>query len=348
MQFFKSLNLNPMQLLKFLGIVVLGLLLLSVAGSVIMGNLNGTRNIGPYNTILSQSAPSTGAQPEYYGTDSNVAYDLSIRNVVGISEPPRPGEEYVSGADAEAFEVKEYRGTIETRNLDLDCDVIQDLKSRGEVVFERANEYERGCSYTFKVANDHVPEILAIIKSLNPRELAESTYTIKRQIEDFTSESEILEKKLASIDATLQNAITAYDDITKLATNVRDVESLAKIIDSKITIIEKLTQERIRTNAELERLTRAKTEQLDRLEYTYFYIDVSENTFIDGRGLADSWKNAVRTFVRDTNLILQKISIGIGILLLRIVQFGIYFIILLFVARFGWRITQKIWQNGLK
>jgi hypothetical protein len=44
-------------------------------------------------------------------------------------------------------------------------------------------------------------------------------------------------------------------------------------------------------------------------------------------------------------MILQNLSIGIGVLVLRIIQFGIYFLMLLFVARFGWTVTKKIWNS---
>src|SRR3989339_375383 len=179
------------------------------------------------------------------------------------------------------------------------------LKPREDVIFENASEYEKNCNYSFKVKRDSVKEILSIIESLDPKELNENTYTIKRLIEDYTSELEILQKKLNSIEETLNNAINAYDDITELATKTRDVENLAKIIDRKIRIIERLTQERININSQLERLNRSKAEQLDRLEYTYFRVYVFENKFIDREDLKDSWKTAMKSFVRDIN----KISI---------------------------------------
>jgi len=180
---------------------------------------------------------------------------------------------------------------------------------------------------------------------LDPKELNENTYTIKRLVDDYTSEAQILQKKMESIEKTLADAIRAYDDVTQLATRMQNVESLAKIIDSKIGIIERLTQERININAQLERLERAKAEQLDRLDYTYFSVSVLENKFVDGQSLKDSWKIEIKSFVRDINKVFQDITINLVLLLSLILQYVIYLFIILIVAKYGWQLVKYIWKR---
>jgi hypothetical protein len=259
--------------------------------------------------------------------------------------PISPEENYTPGSDAEDFEVKEYHSTIESRDTGRDCALVNELKSRSEVIFENAHEGDKSCSYTFKVENASVPDVLALLEDLDPKELTERSYTIKRQIDDYTSEIEILETKLASINATLESAIAQYDDITALATRVADVESLAKIINSKLSIIERLTQEQINTISQLERINRSKADQLDRLNYTYFYVSIYENKYVDGDRLKDSWKASVQRFVYEVNKTIQDLSVGLLALLLVVFKYVIYFFILLFVVRFGWEITQKVWRK---
>jgi len=274
------------------------------------------------------------------------AVGLSVRNITAPSTSiPPVNNGNIIGDDAEEFEVTEYNTTVETRYLDETCKKIADLKSREDVIFENASEYEKNCNYSFKVKRDSVKEILSIIESLDPKELNENTYTIKRLIEDYTSELEILQKKLNSIEETLNNAINAYDDITELATKTRDVENLAKIIDSKIRIIERLTQERININSQLERLNRSKAEQLDRLEYTYFRVYVFENKFIDREDLKDSWKTAIKSFVRDINKIAQDITINLAALLFLILEYIIYLFIVLIVVKYTWKLARNIWKK---
>jgi len=270
---------------------------------------------------------------------------LSVRNVVSSPSVVPITNNVITGDNAEDFEVTDYNANIETRHLEDTCKQISGLKSREDVIFENSNEYEKGCNYSFKVKHGSVEEILNLIKTLDPKDLSENKYTIKRLVDDYTSEVEILEKKIASIEKTLSDAVKAYDEVTRLATQTQNVESLAKIIDSKIGIIERLTQERININAQLERLARAKSEQLDRLDYTYFNVNILENKFVDGQSLKDSWKAAIKSFVRDINTITQDITINLVSLLFVILQYVIYFFIILIVAKYSWSLAKRIWQK---
>jgi len=285
-----------------------------------------------------------GAHPSVGSYAAKDGVMLSSRNVEDYL-PPVPDGEFSPGSDAEDFEIKEYSADIRTGDLEGTCSAIEDLKSRDYVIFENSNEYDRGCSYTFKVEKDRTDEVLAILEGLDPENLSESTYTIKKRIEDFTSQTEILEKKLASINETLDSALEAYDEITGVATRTQNAEALAKIIDSKIGIIERLTQERINVTSQLERLERAKSEQLDRLEYTYFYTHVTEDKYVDGDSVRDSWKAAVKQFVRNVNEAIQGITIDLLGLLVLIIQYVIYAFILVIVAKYGWVVVKRIWKK---
>lgn len=340
-----KIDISAGKVLKIAGIVVVGVVVLTLAlrllGTSFMYALKG---VSPDKGM--PSSYSLGLGMEEMAMDSDMGIGLSVRNVAPTSMPvPPPDDGYAQGDDAEDFEVKEYDGTIETRQLEETCAVIADLKGRDYVIFERSNEYDRGCNYTFKVATDNVGEILAVIESLDPRDLSETSYSIKRQLEDFTSEADILKAKLAAIDETVTQAIAAYDDITVLATRTQDVESLAKIIDSKIRIIERLTQERININSQLERIERAKALQIDRLEYTYFRINVYESKFVDGQAIRDSWKATVQAFVRDINDVAQDISLNLVLLIIKVLMFALYALLILVVVKYGWRFGKFIWKK---
>lgn len=301
------------------------------------------------STVTSGNGFAPAVEEAHYGGGS-MAYDaaddvaLSMRNVATSPGMPVPNPT-VTGDDAEEFEVTEYHAQIETRSLGSACGTIMALKAREDVIFENATEGEHNCYYRFKVKEGSVEEILSIIEAMDPDELDENTYTIKEIVNDYTSEIEILENKLAAIEKTLTDAVAAYDEITELATNSQDAASLAKIIDSKVDIIERLTQERININARLERLERSKAEQLDRLGYTYFNVSIAENKFVDFETISDSWKQAVQNFVRDFNNIIQNITINLITLFFLIIQYVIYLLIILFVAKYGWRAAKRLWQR---
>jgi len=115
----------------------------------------------------------------------------SFDQTYGITSPipPYPGGSI--GDNAEEFEVTEYFATIETRTLGRICQTVSGLKTKDYVIFENSSEYDKGCSYTYKVRHENVGEILGVLESLNPKELNENTYTIQKILEDFTSQEEI-------------------------------------------------------------------------------------------------------------------------------------------------------------
>ncbi|MFA6255429.1 MAG: hypothetical protein WC675_05395 [Patescibacteria group bacterium] len=342
---FKKLNLKTATVLKIAGVALLVIVVAAVALRLLGSSFNSVfKQGGASLSVLGQPAYDTMQAYEEKSLDYGVGNtaSLSLRNVQ--PSPIIPGSGTV-GDDAEEFEVTQYNGQIETRHLKDTCKTFTDLKAKDYVIFENASQSDHSCNYTFKVKNDNVAEILVIVKALDPKELSENTYTIKQLVNDFTSETEILEKKLASIDETLSKAINAYDNVTSLATRVQDVESLAKIIDSKLNIIERLTQERLNINSQLDRLQRSKAEQLDRLEYTYFYLNIIEDRYIDLTSLKDSWQAAIKEFVRDVNGVAQDITVNLAVLLFYLLQYAIYFFILLLVAKYGWQLAKYIWKK---
>ncbi len=348
MDFIKNFTPTPLNVLKAIGVVFVGLFIIIFAFNL-LGSTFGP--IVPMNSIsISPRAPvfSYAGVSSYNPGSQEVSYKggdvmLSSRNVAPTM-PVSYGGGGV-GADAENFEVTDYSAAIETRNKLKDCGEILKFKSLDYVVFENNNESETYCSYSFKVKHVNVEEIISKIKALNPKDFSENTYTIKKQVDDFTSEIELLEKKIASINKTMESALRAYDEITSLATKTQDAGSLAKIIDSKIQIIQRLTDEGINANAQLERLTRAKAEQLDKVEYTYFNVSVYENKYIDWKNIKESWKSAIRNFFYNINKALQDATVNVLVFVFTLIPYLIYLSILLFVAKYSWRVAKYIWQR---
>ena len=342
MNFLEKYNLKTSTILKIAGLAIVAIIVVVFAFSLIgtslkslSGNQTSTRlfkGMPAYDSAMTESA--------------GVSMGLSARNVASAPSPIMPpNQNGTTGDNAEEFEVTEYNANIETRQLDQTCAQVAGLKGKDYVIFENASEYDQGCNYVFKVKKINVAEILAVIKEMNPKDLVENTYTIKTLVDDYTSKIEILQKKLASIDETLKKAVAAYDEVGTLATKIQNVETLTKIINNKIDIIERLTQERININAQLEQIGRAKAQQLDRLEYTYFRVNILEDKFIDGENLADSWKAAVKEFVTNINKVIQDITVNLIAFLFVMLQYIIYLFILLFVVKYGWKLIKYIWKR---
>lgn len=315
---------------KVAGLAILGVIILAFVISL-LGSSVRTLSKGTGFGVAQMM------QPASYDTGMP---ELSMRNIAPV--PPMPGG---TGNDAEAYEVSDYNATVETRDLTEACVTMRKLKDLDYVIFESAHESDTMCTFGFKVTHAHVEGVLAFVKELDPKDLSENTYTIKNQVEDFTSETEILQKKLASIDATLAGALDAYDDITRLATDTKDVESLAKIIDSKIQIIERLTTARLSVNEQLDHLMRAKAQALDRLDYSYFSVSIYENKYFDGEALRDSWKAAVKDFVENVNRALQNATVNLIGFLIALIPYILYLSLAILAVKFGWRAAQYLWKK---
>ncbi|MEX0931167.1 MAG: hypothetical protein WDZ88_00290 [Candidatus Paceibacterota bacterium] len=304
--------------------------------------------VNPGGSSMSYDRSENSVAPAYYdqrAMEESGGYGgvdgLSQRNI-GIY-PPQP--DISTGNKAEEFEITEYSGTIRSGNAEETCALISGWKSEGEIIFESANTYENGCNFVFKVPKEDKETILSRLEEFSVENLSSNTHTIQPVVADYTSEIEILESKLASIEATLTEAKSAYDEVTLLATRSQDVDALAKIIDSKINLIERLTSQRIDIKNQIEYLLRAKQDQIDRVNYTVFRLNVYEHAIFDMRNIADSWIYALKQFVYEANIVFQGLTIGLIGFFLKVVQAMVYAVIALFIAKYGWRFVRFIWKK---
>lgn len=334
---FKSFDWSFKSIAKILGLVAVGIIVFGMALSLIAFAFR-TMFMGE-SSSYDRNYYNGGMMNEMATSDSTSIQSLSKQVVI----PPTPGTEPTSGDTAEDLEIREHNGTIKTRKLDETCGTISELKALDYVVFENANEGKTSCYYSFKVKIEKENEILAKIKALNPESFDTQIYTIKKIVDDYDSELDILQKKLASIETTLADAQKTYDDLQVLATDKEDIESLAKIIDSKLNLINTLTQQRIEIRTEIDQFNKAKSEQLDRLNYAYFNLNIYEDLYFDFEAIKNSWKYEIKDFVNNFNELLQGISIQLARYVLNFIVGTIYFLISMGMLKIVWLFTKKIW-----
>ena len=358
----KSLGPKVKPVLKIIGLGLLAIAVVVVAFSFIGEFFNSMSRGEKYQSGGYSNVPMSSPAPSSYYSDydsydyesepgmvfeeaMDISSKLSTRNAATPASDPYRQNLSSTGDDAEEFEMTQYNAAIETRQVDQTCAAIGGLKTRKDVIFENARNWRKGCDYSFKVERDAADQMLAFLQAFNPKELSGHTYTVQAQVEDFTGRIDILRQKLASIDETLEKAVAAYDEVAVVATQTENAETLAKVINSKINTIEQLTQKRISINSQLEEIQRSKSQQLDRLDYTYFSVKVSDNAMVDLQGLKDSWSSAARNFVREINATVQNISVNLLLLIAVLFQYIIYGLILLLAAKFVWKIGKNIWQK---
>ena len=332
MNFFKNFDWSIKSFAKVIWIIVWAIVLFTIIISFISLSVNTISNNWFWwnNNVRMEKA--------MYGWSSPSSISLNSRDVE---------ESYwdSSSLSEEDFEIKEYSTNIKTSKITQVCKRFSDLKDKSYIIFEISNESETNCNYRFKVEKNKEKEILSIIEGLKPEYLNQNIQTIKRRIDNFETEISILTENLKSIEDTLLNAQSAYDELTILATKKEDTESLAKIIDSKLNLINTLTKEKLTIWSKITRHNKDKNMQLDRLKYSFFNININEDLIINWKNIKQSWKNEMKAFINNLNNMAENLTINLFEYILQFLLITVYFFISLFLLKIIWFITKKIWNR---
>ncbi|MDD3067166.1 MAG: hypothetical protein PHO48_05060 [Candidatus Gracilibacteria bacterium] len=324
---------------KIFGFVFGGLVALSLMAVVVTFAFRTIAQ--PFLTGVTTSiAPS-------YRMESASDYSMNTKAVGGyaISQnimPPIPGEDGIA-TNAEDYEVKEYSASYRVNDKTEICETVATLKADKDIIFSSANESDRSCDFYFKVIKAKTPEVIELLKTLNPDDFTTSAYTIQKSVKGATDQLEILKKKLAQTEATLNNAQTSYEELFQLATKKGDIESLTKLIDLKINMIERLAQEKLSTSAEMESVERNRADLLEKLDYNEFRVYVNEERLVDWQNMRDNWKYEIQNFVNNLNSLTQWVSVKFVSYTLNsfvaLAYLGVGFIFL----KGAWILGKKVW-----
>lgn len=337
MSFLKNFDWSLKSIAKVIGLALAGIVVLTIIISLLSFS---------FRTVFYGS----GYEKSYYDTDYSMGGSAESMQAPAmsrskISMPPTPEADYSTGDDAEDYEVVTYSATIKSRKLEQACKTIIDLKSGTDVIFETSNQNDDSCYFSFKVKKEKEKSVLQVIEGLKPDILNENIQTIKGSIEEYDKQLDILKKKLTSVEETLTSAQTSYDEIQKLATSKQDVESLATIISNKLSLIEKLTDERISIKEKIDTYNLNKADQMDRLNYSFFDVSVYKDKIFDWKDIKDSWKYELKAFVSNFNEVIQGISVQLITYMIRFIQVAIYFFLSVFLLKFVWMATKRIWKG---
>jgi len=343
MKFFKNFDWSAKSIGKVIGVIFLGIIAFSIAIALISFSFKTIFNLGQssYDDYYGDYSRSEYAMEEASYFEDNILSSKSI-----VHPYPTPG--YSTDTDAEDFEVKQYSGTIKTNKLDKTCEIISSLKAKDYVIFEDSNKNDDSCYYRFKVKKENTEEIVATIEELDPENFNVSVQSIKKHVEGIEDELSILQKKLDSIEETLETSQDSYDEISKLATHKQDAETLAKVIDSKLNLIERLTNQKLQVKEQIDRYNERKSSQLDQLDFTFFNINVYKDLIFDWENIKDTWKWEIKDLIRNVNEVFQAITLNLVTYLIRFIQVVIYLFVSLLLIKFVWIGTKAIWKGNFK
>lgn len=292
------------------------------------------------HVLVGYLSPSDGATLDMrgeYGYSEEMSkvanYDVADSDQMYIDPIMPPVNQPIPGVDAESYEVSDYYVSIETRNKESDCSTLLSLKGREDVIFESVNESTYGCNVMFKVKREAVDSVLSYLDELDPTDVNENTYTIKREVSQYEDQIAILEKKRIALDTALEDALKNFAEVEAIARRSGDVASLVQVTDSKLMTIERINNSRLDVVTQLEYLGQAKAETLDRMNFVHFSVNVYENDWVRGSDLKDSWVASIQQLIRDLNGFLQDLSIGFVQFALTVIKYTLYASVLYLIAR---------------
>ncbi len=265
----------------------------------------------------------------------------AISPSIGIM-PPMPIEP--AGKDAENYETREYTARFERSNITPLCEEFEGLKPLEYVVFSNANKSDTYCNYTFKVEVAKEDEIISLIKSLGPKEFNASTFTLERNITSNKKEIEILEKKLKMLNSLLESAQEKYNKLR----NSGDTNALVQAINNEINLIERITNQKLSVQAQIDRLTNSTGVQEERIDYSQFNISVQQRKLVDLTNIGEDWARAFERFISNISVAVQDLTIGLLMFIFKLIKFVLYIsvgiMMLTVAARFLWKLIRRVWS----
>jgi len=188
---------------------------------------------------------------------------------------------------------------------------------------------------------------VAQLKALNPKDFNVDTSTIERSVEYTDSELALQKRRLESLQVTLTQAESSFNNLIARAQNAGDTATLSEVINNKINTIDRLNQEILNAQDRIDRLTRNREGQIDQIEYAHFYTSVQKVTFLDTERLGDVWKQHIKEMFNEVNDTFLALTVGLITFLLNLIQFVVFAAITILgmtlVARVLWVVVKRIW-----
>ena len=251
----------------------------------------------------------------------------------------------VATKKAEDFELTSYQAQVESRDVESDCQTIQNLKSDEAIIFTSANTSKDSCSFSFKTEKTKEQSAVSVIKALNPKSFTQNVATIEDRLISYDRRKEILEHELTVIQKILDDAITSYEALSKLAITTGSVTNLRQAIYDKVEIIERLTQKKLTIEQDLRQLGDSTSSSKEEIQYVQFSVSVYKNTFVDKEALASSWKYEIKQFINEMNKSLQTITIGLITFIFTLGTYILYLLIIVVVIKYLKRVLVYIWKK---
>lgn len=329
---------------KFSLFAIAGLFVLIVIASGILSVLSSSTGLSQ-DMAYAPSAPLYGQGGGMGMTVSNDGYSAEMaydRKVSPSYLEPSPEPGYVP--NLEQYETARYSVSARTKQFDELCDALSTLKSNPKIHFKNLNESLNNCYATFYVNKDTAASVLGTFTAFSGVEINHGVESVTRHREQLQDQAGILKQQLASVERTLADAETQFNEIADFARQNKDAVTLSQAIREKLSNIDTLTQRKINLTSQLNNIYQQSADLAERIHVVQFDVSVTRSYPIylnqDSQKWEVAWKNLKDNYT-DT---LIGLTAFFGIFLLWTLRITIYLVVLIIVVRVIWKFVNKLWK----
>ncbi len=322
------------------GVAVLSIVV-SVLGNVGLSVHSNYLSVSREDSAIStmQVPPSSGYSNDGFAVGSDMAY---ARPTLPVPSP-EPMQPYVP--NLEAYETTDYRVHARTRDFDAACSLLHELKADEAIHFRSLSEHLNRCSAVFFVDEERADAVRDRLVRIDGASVERSTESVTRMRENIINQVDVLRQQLAHTEATLADVTEQYATITDLAYSEGEPATLNRTVQAQFEILDNLNQRRLRQSNQLKNLLQQSTDLEERIGKTMFDVSLNRSNPIEPGKYAQQWERALEDLQDRFIATLIGFTAYLGIFLLWGAQIVLYGLIVLFVARFLWKVARVVWKN---
>ena len=244
----------------------------------------------------------------------------------------------------EQFETTDYRISGQLREFETFCDYLSELKADERFDFSSLSSSLNNCQATFFTKEEYANQALQNLGSFAGVQTTRTTQSVTRHREQIQSRTSIVQQQLQSVTETLIEAESAYNEIADFARAQRDTETYSHAITEKLRQVDQLTQRKISLTSQLDSLAQQSADLNQKIGVIEINVYVNRAHLLNPDKTARAWGDAKELLTDTWNQFGIWLTVYLGVFILFVLQWSVYLIILIVLARFGYKLARKIWR----
>ena len=248
--------------------------------------------------------------------------------------------------DEKNYEVKSYSVSIESANVEQDCNTLLSSLDAAITKKDAINISKHSCNFTIKVLKGHEQEFITQLQKFDVKDINSNITNIVKSYVNLSDKTDEAKKRLAEVDALLSDSKKNYDELWAMmktkTISAESIDSLNKIILNKSELVSRFTKERSDLIDQINTYSKQKQDYDEQIRYVDFYVTFSEKIILDWEAIKDRWYYDYKAFVENLNDTARDLTVNLGSFLLRALSVTIYVVLGIIFLLFGGKGVYKM------